>query len=71
MQVLLTAQEVAEVLRISPRRLEQMVADGTAPQHCRIGRLRRWRADDLDEWLTDHLWTGTSSQRQTAEEEEE
>jgi excisionase family DNA binding protein len=52
---LLTAQEVADILRVSLRKLEQMVAAGTAPQHYRIGRLRRWSVDEVEQWLEDRL----------------
>jgi len=66
MQALLTAQEVAELLRISQRRFEQMVANGHAPKHYRIGRLRRWKTGDVDEWLTKQPWTVTASHPGTA-----
>ena len=67
MQTLMTAQEVAKLLRISQRRFEQMVATGSAPRHCRIGRLRRWKVGDVDEWLTNQPWTGAASHPDIAE----
>jgi len=50
MQRLLTAKELASTLAVSLRRLEQMIANGEAPVHLKIGRLRRWRPADVDEW---------------------
>ena len=50
---LMTARDVAALLRISLRRLEQLVAEGEAPRFMRIGRLRRWRRDDVMRWALD------------------
>ncbi|MGQ3094120.1 MAG: helix-turn-helix transcriptional regulator [Roseateles sp.] len=48
---LLTAPEVAAVLAISLRKLEQLIAAHDAPAHFRVGRLRRWRATDVQAWI--------------------
>lgn len=48
---LLTAREVAAVLSISLRKLEQLIVAGDAPGHFRVGRLRRWRATDVESWI--------------------
>lgn len=39
---LLTPEETAVKLRISVRKLQQMVRDGTAPEHQRVGRQIRF-----------------------------
>jgi len=52
---LLTAKEVAELLRVSPRRFEQMIQEGAAPEHIRIGRLRRWQPQSVRNWLKTKL----------------
>ena len=36
-EVFLTPEEMAAKLRISIRKLQQMVKDGTAPKHVRLG----------------------------------
>jgi excisionase family DNA binding protein len=51
MTPLLTASEVATLLAISLRKFEQMVAAEEAPVHLRVGRLRRWRASDVQGWI--------------------
>lgn len=48
---LLTAHEVAAVLSISLRKFEQLIAAHDAPVHFRVGRLRRWRAADVQAWI--------------------
>jgi excisionase family DNA binding protein len=48
---LLSAQEVAELLKVSLRKYEQMVKAGEAPPHIRLGRLRRWPVDEVTEWM--------------------
>jgi len=50
---LLTAPEVAAVLAISLRKFEQLIAAKDAPVHLRVGRLRRWRASDVQRWIAD------------------
>lgn len=51
MEELLTAGDVARLLRISPRKFEDMVKHGMAPPHVRMGRLRRWEPDVVRAWI--------------------
>ena len=51
MDRLLKASEVAEFLAVSPGKLEQMIRQGKAPAHIRIGRLRRWPQLWVFEWV--------------------
>lgn len=51
MEPLLNADEVAKLLKISKRTLESMIARGDGPPLITIGRQRRWRLCDLEEWL--------------------
>ena len=46
----LTAAEVAEVLAVSPKTVSRMVKRGALPWH-RIGRARRFRRCDLEDFL--------------------
>jgi excisionase family DNA binding protein len=55
MEKLLTAAEVSEVLNISARSLQALVARGEAPINLRVGRTRRWRPSDVSAWLEDRL----------------
>lgn len=50
--LLLQAQEAANVARISRRQWDRMVSSGRAPAPVRLGRLVRWRADELRAWVT-------------------
>ena len=51
MEPLLSADEIAQILKISKRTLESMIARGEGPPMMTIGRQRRWRLCDLEEWL--------------------
>lgn len=51
MNPLLTSKDVADALRVSLRKFEQMVQGGEAPRHIFIGRQRRWRLDDIQAWV--------------------
>ncbi len=51
METLLTAGDVARLLRVSPRKFEDMVKTGQAPAFVRMGRLRRWEPEIVRIWL--------------------
>ena len=52
---LVTTEEAAEMLRLSPRTLEDMRLDGTGPHFSKLGKSRRakvvYRVGDLDGWV--------------------
>ena len=48
--LLLTPQQAAEALAISPRKLWGMTASGQIP-HVRLGRSVRYSLDDLRAWI--------------------
>ncbi len=48
--LLLTAQQAAKALSISPRKLWGMTASGEIP-HIRLGRCVRYPVDDLRQWI--------------------
>lgn len=48
---MLDIQAVADILSISRRKAEQMLACGELPQPIRFGRLRRWHPDSIKQWL--------------------
>ena len=50
-KLLLTSQEVAKCLGVHPRTLLRAAQRGDLPKPVRIGRLIRWSARAIDEWL--------------------
>ena len=48
--LLLTPQQAAQTLAISPRKLWGMTASGEIP-HLRVGRCVRYPLDDLQRWI--------------------
>ena len=54
-QPLLTIKQVAAYLAVSVRTLERELAAGAFPKPVRIGRLRRWRQEDIDRHLENTL----------------
>lgn len=54
METLLTVEEVARLLRISPRKFEDMIKAGHAPAFVRMGRLRRWEPEVVKTWLKEN-----------------
>jgi excisionase family DNA binding protein len=49
--LLLTVGQVASLLAISPRTVWSKVASGSMPAPVRIGRLCRWRREDIEKWV--------------------
>lgn len=48
---LLDISRLAELLECSARTVQRHVGDGLIPPPVRIGRLVRWRAAEIDNWL--------------------
>jgi excisionase family DNA binding protein len=55
---MMSAEEAAQVLQLHPKTVKRLAGEGTIPA-MKIGRLWRFRASALDEWLRAEL----SSQR--------
>lgn len=49
--MLLTVQELSRELRISVRQLWTMTSRGTLPPPVRIGRVVRWKVQDIENWV--------------------
>jgi excisionase family DNA binding protein len=49
----LTVNEVSEYLSVKPSTLYSMVKNGQLP-HYRIGRLIRFKREDVDRWMEGH-----------------
>ena len=56
--LLLTPQQAAEALAVSPRKLWGMMASGEIP-HIRLGRSVRYPVDDLQRWIDGRKEGGT------------
>jgi predicted DNA-binding transcriptional regulator AlpA len=48
---LLAAAEVAKILSCSPRHVWALNSSGRLPRPIRLGRVTRWRADEIRDWL--------------------
>lgn len=51
MPKLLGTKDLAALLGISLRKLEQMIERGELPAHVRLGRTRKWKEDHVQQWL--------------------
>ena len=47
----LTVDDIARMLTCSPRHVRRLVDSGRMPAPLRLGRLCRWRADVIAEWI--------------------
>jgi predicted DNA-binding transcriptional regulator AlpA len=74
---LLTAEQVAELLNVSPRRVAQMCDDGSIPEPCRLTvglkNPRRWPASQIRDWIIDRCpaastWTWDPARHERAAE---
>ncbi len=50
---LLTVDDVAELLSVSPRTVRRMADSGAMPRPLKLASLVRWRRSDIDRWLAD------------------
>lgn len=50
-QRLLTVEDVAERLSVSPRHVYRMADAGRIPRPLKIGAAVRWNPDAIDEWI--------------------
>jgi predicted DNA-binding transcriptional regulator AlpA len=51
--ILVTAAELAEMLRVSKRTLWRQVSARQVPQPVRIGAAVRWRLEEIKKWIAD------------------
>ena len=57
---LLTTEEAAEYLHLSPRTLERYRVTGEGPKYLKVGRRVFYRRGDLDRWLDSCIRRSTS-----------
>ena len=65
MEILLYQKEAAHILGLSVRTLERHRLAGTGPRYVRLGRLVRYRPQDLAEFVDRNL-RGSTSEESTA-----
>ncbi len=67
--VLLTTVEAADLLRLSPRTLEDMRVTGSGPRYFKLGPGKRskvvYRREDLEAWYRQFGFTSTSEYGRT------
>jgi excisionase family DNA binding protein len=63
---LLSQKQAARMLGLSVRTLERHRIAGTGPRFARLGRLVRYRQNDLDQWVESNLRNSTSELSGTA-----
>ncbi|WP_144373394.1 helix-turn-helix transcriptional regulator [Vogesella urethralis] len=51
MQPQLNAKELAKLLNVSARTLESLIATDQAPPHYRLGKVRRWDPEMVQQWI--------------------
>ena len=49
---LMTSKEVAEYLRISESLINSYRAEGIGPVYLKMGKLVRYRLEDVEEWMS-------------------
>lgn len=49
--ILITADDLAAMLKVSTRTLWRLLAKGELPEPVRIGGSTRWRLDDVQQWI--------------------
>jgi predicted DNA-binding transcriptional regulator AlpA len=50
-QALIDHATLANMLSVSPRKLDQLLSSGRVPKPLRLGRARRWRRDEITKWI--------------------
>lgn len=52
---LIKTPAAAEILGLSPAKLERLRCDGGGPAYVKLGRMVRYRSADLEEWVEKNL----------------
>lgn len=51
---LLTTAQLAELLQVPPRTIDDWAYRGTGPRYSRVGKARRYLLRDVERWLDEH-----------------
>jgi len=60
---LLTTDDLARLLRCSPRSIRRLADQGSVPRPVKIGGLVRWRRAAIDKWLAEDCPTVRTRRR--------
>ena len=63
MDTLMSAEEVRTLLRVSRRTFESIVARNEAPPYLFVGRQRRWKTKDVQNWIDARTMVGAGRDR--------
>lgn len=55
MENLLSATDIARLLQVCKRTVQKLAEAGVMPNYVRIGRQRRWRKQDIEEWINKEI----------------
>lgn len=65
--MLWTVKDVAAALKVGTRTVWQWSQDGILPAPIKLGRLRRWRPEDIQAWLAERAQAAGEAQSGPAE----
>lgn len=68
MKLLLTLEELCEVLKVAPRTIQFWQSRGRIPSCIRLGRSPRWRVDEIEQWVARGCPTCTDMQQDAIHE---
>lgn len=63
LEPLITTDELAEILKVSPRTLDSWAYKGVGPRAIRVGRHRRYRPQDVRRFLDERAGEGSLARR--------
>lgn len=66
MEPLLRAEEVMHLLGVSRSWFERLMAAGEGPACVRVGRMRRWRSQDVQRWIDTQVEEAQGTSREKA-----
>lgn len=64
MENLISAEDAATKLNISPSTLAKMRLSGSSPRYIKLGRRVAYRPSDLERWITEQSFSSTSEYSQ-------
>jgi len=60
---MLTVEEVAAILRCSPRTVYRLIDAGKVPAPCRLGALVRWPTSVVESWISEGCPAGSAGRK--------
>ena len=66
MDQLISAEDAANILNISPSTLAKMRLSGASPRYVKLGRRVAYRPSDLEAWVESQSYTSTAQYQERA-----